>query len=333
MKSKHYPNRLVISALEHSPITRSGTPLTFYLARGGKREIERYRIREIALVISVALGVFPLVAVAKNPLTVAVSVAPQAWLVRQIGGGDVRVVTMVAPGDSPHSYQPTDQQVSEVMRADLYLQAGIPFERGQWFRAIAASGRVTVVDMRAGITQRSLNHHAHHDHEASRANPHEKDPHIWLDPRLLQQQAQTIAAALQKHDPDHAAGYGTRLADLLARLSKLDQTIRTALAPYQGKPIFVFHPAWGYFCDAYGLRQLAVEIEGKEPTDFELTGLQRLARRESVKVVFVQPQITSRSAKAVAQTIGARVVVADPLSADVIKNLESFTRAVVASFE
>ncbi len=298
MKSKRHPNRLVIAVG----------------------------------VVSVVIGAFPSgVAATGDGFTVAVSVAPQAWLVRQIGGRDVRVVTMVAPGDSPHSYQPTDQQVSEVMRADLYIQAGIPFERGQWFRAIAASGRVTVVDMRAGITLRNLNHH--HNHEASQAISHDRDPHIWLDPKLLQQQAQTIAAALQKHDPDHATGYETRLADLRARLSKLDRTIRTALTPYQGRPIFVFHPAWGYFCEAYGLRQLAVEIEGKEPTDFELTGMQRLARREGVKVVFVQPQITSRSAAAVAQAIGGRVVVADPLSADVIKNLESFTRAVVASFE
>ncbi len=294
----------------------------------------QHRSLAIAWIGCVAVG-----AIARNveaeteqPI-VAVSVAPHAWLVRQIAGDDTSIITLVAAGQSPHSYQPTDSQVSEVMRADLYIQAGIPFERGRWFQAIARSKRLTVVDMRSGIALRELRHHDHHDHKTAHASARHMDPHIWLAPTLLQKQARTIAAALQKHDPHHAKDYETRLADLLEKLSKLDQSIREALAPFRDRSIFVFHPAWGYFCDAYALRQQAVEIEGKEPTDFELTGLQRLARQEGIKVVFVQPQITSRSAAAVAQTFGGRVVVADPLAADVIKNLSSFTRAVVGSFE
>lgn len=264
--------------------------------------------------------------------TVAVSIAPHAWLVGQICGPSARVITLVPSGQSPHSYQPTDQQVSDVMRASLYVRAGVPFERGPWFRAITTSNRLTVVDMRTGVALRELVHHTHDDDHAH-PNGLEKDPHIWLDPTLLMQQARTVTTALQARFPQHAVDYAGRLDQLLDRLTKLDAELRERLAPFKDRAVFVFHPAWGYFCDAYGLRQLAVEVEGKEPTDSELTGLQRLARREGIRVVFVQPQITSRSAAAVANTIGGTVAVADPLHEDVIENLQRFSRSVVSSFE
>ena len=262
----------------------------------------------------------------------AVSVAPHAWLVRQICGPEARVITLVPAGQSPHSYQPTDQQVSDVMRASLYIRAGVPFERGAWFQAITKSKKLTVVDMRTNLKLRELAHHTHDDGTVH-VGGHEMDPHIWLDPTLLIQQARTVNAALKVRYPNHASKHAERLGDLIDRLTKLDEELRKTLAPFKNRAVFVFHPAWGYFCDAYGLRQLAVEAEGKEPTDFELTELQRLARHEGIKVVFVQPQITSRSAEAVAKTIDGHIAVADPLHEDVIKNLQNFTKSIVSSFE
>jgi zinc transport system substrate-binding protein len=101
----------------------------------------------------------------------------------------------------------------------------------------------------------------------------------------------------------------------------------------RGKTFFVFHPAWGYFADEYGLKQVAIEQEGKEPSDEEATALQRSARQQGVKVVFVQPQIASRGAEAVARAIGARVEVLDPLAPDVLDNLVRAARAIAASYK
>jgi len=268
-----------------------------------------------------------------STLSVAVSILPQAWLVDEIGGAQVRTITLVGPGESPHSYQPSDRQVSEVMRADIFFQIGIPLESGRWFQAIAGSNRVAIVDLRQGIELHEINAHSHHDHEHQDADPSGKDPHIWLNPRLLKQQARTVAKALVDTDPARAELYESRLRAVLEKLDKLDETIRAILEPYRGKAVFVFHPAWGYFCDEYGLRQIAVEIEGKEPTDRELTELHRLARNEQARVVFVQPQITGRAAKAIADTIGGRVEIADPLAEDVAENLMRLARAVAASYE
>lgn len=269
---------------------------------------------------------------ASERLTVTVSVVPQAWVVRQIGGDDVAVLTMVQPGADPHTYQPTDAQVSAVMRGRVYFRIGVPFERGPWFQAIQRSATLSVVDMRRGIElremagARDLQGHSHHASSF-------RDPHIWLSPRLLKVQAKTVTDALVELDPPRSTRYLQRLSKLLRRLDEVDTAIRSRLEPYKGRAFFVLHPAWGYFADAYDLRQFAIEREGKSPTDAELTELQRSARREGIKVVFVQSQVTGRAARAVATAIGARLERLDPLAADVDANLLRLADAIAESFE
>lgn len=287
----------------------------------------------VVLTILLAVAIRPAHAGDDAQITAAVSIVPQAWLVRQIGGDHIRIVTLVGPGESPATYQPTDHQVSEVMRADLYFRIGVPFENGAWFQAIRRTDSVHVVDLRDGITLRDMDvpdlHGDARDHEHESG----KDPHIWLDPKLLAQEARTVAQALVEVDTAHADDYKANLDALLGKLDTLDKMIRGILAPHKGNAFFVFHPAWGYFCSEYGLRQIPVEIDGKEPTDSELTELQRLARKEGAKIVFVQPQITGRAAKAIADSIGGRVEVADPLAADVAANLDKMARAIADSYK
>jgi zinc transport system substrate-binding protein len=292
-------------------------------------------------------------------LRVVVSVTPQAWLVSQIGGEHVEVTTLVHPGESPATYQPTDAEVSRVMAADVYFRIGVPFENGPWFQAIQTSNQLHIVDARSGITLRPIEAHGHddeaHDHgshegdhgtEARAGHGHNEhqggdvtrkgpgnDPHIWLSPRLLKIQAETVARTLRELEPEHAGTFQRNLESLQSKLEAADRAIRKRLEPFRGKAFFVFHPAWGYFADEYGLRQVAIEIEGKEPSDHELTTLQAKARAEGIKVIFVQPQISGQSAQAVAETIGARVQTLDPLNKDVPDGLRRAAEAVAGSYD
>jgi len=277
-------------------------------------------------------------------LLVGVSIIPEVWLVKAIGGQRVDVVPLVQPGESPHTYQPTDAQVSRLMRAAVYFRIGVPFEQGPWFQTLTKSGRVKIVDLREGVPLRTMEEaHGHddddeHDHDhGPGATPHKhahapgqtcnccsldgKDPHIWVSPRLLKIQAITIGNVLATIDPGHAAAYRANLGRLLEQLSDLDREIATRLAAAKGKAFFVFHPAWGYFAEDYGLTQMAIEIDGKEPSDRELTELQRQARATGAKIVFVQPQISGKAAQAVAQATGGRVETVDVLSADLATEL------------
>jgi zinc transport system substrate-binding protein len=277
-------------------------------------------------------------------IRVAVSIVPQAWLVRQIGGEHVRVATLVGPAESPETYQPTDAQVSQVLASQIFFRIGMPFEEGPVFQAI--QGRVKMVDLRRGIELRLSEHDVPGatrdsppgDHAPARgpagplggghAGP---DPHIWSSPRLLRVQAQTVAQSLKELDPPHARQYDRNLRALEERLRQTDQEIRRILGPVEGRAFFVFHPAWGYFADDYRLTQVAIENEGKDPSDRELTELQRLARERKIQVVFVEPQSSSRAARAVARAIGGRVEFLDPLAPDVTENLVRAAAAIAAS--
>ena len=240
-----------------------------------------------------------------SSLDIVVSVEPQRWLVEQIGSSEVAVEVLVESGESPATYRPTDAQVTRLMRSDLYFRIGVPFERGLWFDAVSQMGRFVMVDLRQEI-------------ELS-----EDDPHIWLSPRLLAIQAQTVSRALSQADPDHAADFAANLEALEQRLAELDQQIRRQLGAFSGREFYVFHPSWGYFAADYGVEQVAIEIAGREPSDRESTELQKRARQANTTTVFVQPQIHGRSALAFAEAIGARVEILDPLAADVTANLEA----------
>ena len=91
----------------------------------------------------------------------------------------------------------------------------------------------------------------------------------------------------------------------------------------------VFHPAWGYFDDAYGLQQVPIEIEGKDPKPAQLKSLIQHARESDIKVIFVQPQFSTKSASVVAREIGGQVVLVDPLAENWMANM----REVAAKFK
>jgi zinc transport system substrate-binding protein len=262
-------------------------------------------------------------------LTVVTSVEPHAWLIRQIGGDRVKVLTLVGSGESPATYQPTDREVSEVMRSRIYFATGVPFEKGGWRTALSGQ-KMRVVDLREGLPLRHL--HAH-DHEGI-DTPHEgEDPHIWLSPELLALQAVTVTETLAAADPEGEAEYRKNLGVLKKSLGVLDGDLREILAPVRGRRVYVFHPSWGYFLDAYGLVQVPIEIEGKEPSESEITSLVKSAKKDAIRVIFVQPQIAGQSAAAVARAVGAEVRRIDPLAADVPANLRKVAKAIAEALE
>ncbi len=269
---------------------------------------------------------------AASQLVIGVSVAPQAWLVERLGEDRVEILTMVPPAASPATYQPSDAQVSRLLAADAYLRIGVPCEKRRWFSALEDSGQVEIIDQAAGIHLLPIDQRGD-----SPAHPPELprdlidgDPHIWLSPPLLAIQAHTVATLLARLDPAHAAQFRTNLAQLERELDSLDRSLHETLAPLAGSRFFVFHPSWGYFADRYGLQQVAIELDGKEPTDHQLTVLQQQAHDSAASAIFVQPQIAGRSAEAVAEAIGARLVVLDPMAPDVLANLSRTAEELVA---
>lgn len=263
-------------------------------------------------------------------LAVTVTVAPHAWLVRRLSGDRLDVLTMVQPADSPDTYLPTDAQLTQVMASALYFRVGVPCESSPWFSAIAtAKAGPRIVDLRQGITLRRMAEHADHDSHGTAGD----DPHIWLAPPLLKIQAQTVARSLTEIDPGGRQAYADRLAELIVDLDQLDAQLRARLAPLAGRRFYVDHPAWGYFADAYGLVQVSVEVEGKKPSEHEITLLVQQMRGDGARVIFIQPQFAASTAIAIADAIGAKTTVLDPVDPHVLDSLSRAAELIATSLE
>jgi zinc transport system substrate-binding protein len=264
-------------------------------------------------------------------LRVFVSIPPQAYFVHRVGGDRVQVDVLVGPGQNPHSYEATPGQVTSLAKARVFFRIGMPFEAGLLPRLHTAFKHLEIVDARQGVPLRSMEEHEDLEGHAGQTAHHEEegdDPHIWLNPRLVKIQAQMIADTLARLDPAHKEEYRRNLAAFGADLDALDARLAAVLAPLRGKNLFVYHPAFGYFAEAYGLHQVPVEIGGKEPTAQDMTELIRRARQDNVRVIFVQPQFSTRSAEIIARQIHGAVVPLDDLAPDYMKSMESMAEQV-----
>ena len=305
------------------------------------------RLGWISLGVCAGLLLFSNNGAANKRMVVFVSIAPQKYFVQQIGRELVDVQLMVPPGADPHAYEPKPLQMVAISRAKLYLAVGGAFENAWLKRISAANPQMKVVYTDDGIAKLPMA--AHHDEIQAQAHNQDRtppagssdtqeirrhaqsglDPHIWLSPPLVKIQARTITNALQGLDPAHRSVYEANYGQFAASIDALDRQLKHLFAGKQGMQFMVFHPAWGYFAHAYGLQQLPIEFEGKAPKPAQLREVIEHARAKGIKVIFVQPQFSVKSAKLVAREIGGQVVFADPLAEDWLANM----RRIAERFE
>lgn len=267
------------------------------------------------------LLMLPALARAADPLTVFVTVVPQETFVSRIGGEHVRVNALVRAGQDPHAYEPTARQIAALAEADLYVRVGVGFEDAWMSRLLVANPRMRVLDAQDGIELRRKA--AGHDHgDPDHGHDHgDVDPHVWTSPARVKIMGARIRDALADLAPEYAADFAANYDRFAADLDALDTEIRARLAGVENRRFMVYHPAWGYFAEDYDLDQVAIEREGKEPGARALTAMIEQARREGIRVIFVQPQLNPSSAEQVARSIGGQVAVIDPLSGDYFENL------------
>ena len=280
-------------------------------------------IRLLLFLISLA----PLLAMAEPP-RVFVSVLPMKTFVEKIGGEHVEVHAMVQPGYSPATYDPTPQQIAALAKAQLYIRTGVPFEQAWMKRMRSANPAMEVLDVRDGLELRSLETHAHdHRHEHGHGgDAGALDPHVWTSPSMVKQMAGRIRDRLARLDPAHETDFSRNHDDFVAELDRLDRDIHALLDPLQQRRFMVFHPSWGYFADDYGLVQVPIEHEGKQPGARALATLIEQAKAGRIRVLFVQPQFDRRQARQIADAIGGSVIAVDPLAPDYIDNLRKVAR-------
>jgi zinc transport system substrate-binding protein len=253
---------------------------------------------------------------------VAVSILPQAEFVRRIAGDRFRVIVLVGPGQSPHSYEPSPRQLAELGRAAVWFTLGLEFEHALESRITALYPGLRVVDISAGIQRRPLE--AHSDEAGAEGDSHPDeglDPHTWLGRDEAKAELSRIRETLADIDPAGAALFTANHGRFVAEIDGVFEGLARDLAPLAGSPVFVYHPAFGYFLDEFGIIQEAVETGGKEPTQKHLAELVGRARAEGAKLIFVQAQFPTAAASSLAKAIGGVVQPLDDLAPDWLANI------------
>ncbi|MCH9609212.1 MAG: High-affinity zinc uptake system binding-protein ZnuA [Chlamydiales bacterium] len=243
---------------------------------------------------------------------ILVSIAPQKYLVEQIGEERVSVEVIVPDGASPHTYEPTPRQAIGLAKGEIWFRVGESFEH----RLIKILNRkkVDIVDQREGIDLLPLECCCH--------SVEAHDSHIWLSPSLLKLQGKQITRVLSEHYPESTSFFEKNYAALCLKLDTLDQEITSLLENREGAALLVTHPAFGYFCREYGLKQISIEQEGREPSSKQLINLLAEARTASIRSVYLQKQYSVKGGQKIAKELNAKTVMIDPYKEDVIANLK-----------
>jgi len=264
-----------------------------------------------------------------TPFTVAVTILPQKQFVERITGEHARIIILVPPGASPHTHEPTPKQLEDISKASVYVKvgSGIEFERAWMNKLWGINPRMVVVDSSTGIQLIS----GYHEDDEADAVPGTQyhtseeeagsDPHIWLSPKNAKIMVENTYQGLARADPEHKTVYRANTDEYLKELDELDADISREISQKQVHAIMVYHPAWSYFARDYGLLQIPIETDGKDPSPKGIENLIRQAKEGNITVVFASPEYSTKSAEVIAKEIGGIVILVDPLEEDYLGNI------------
>jgi len=266
-----------------------------------------------------------------EPIPVFVSILPQKYFVERIGGEQVKVEVMVDPGESPATFNPNPKKMSLLSQAKLYFSIGVPFETIWIDRIQSIHSNLQFVPLhdeahdKSG-TDQGHGHPSRHSHGSS-------DPHIWTSPAKVKLMAKKIKETLVRAEPQKEKYFEANLRAFHNDLDALDRDIREILARSDNHRFLVFHPAWSYFAEDYGLEQISIEDGGKEPGARTLQKIIEKGKKLGIKVIFVQKQFSLSIAKKIAKMIGATVREMDPLAEDYLENMRLTATAISGALQ
>lgn len=251
--------------------------------------------------------------------TVTVSIAPLVYLVERLADTLVSVKILVPETTSPETYEPTVRQISELTKSELYFAVGlIDFEQSLRAKIESVAPNTQYVNLAEGVdVMNGVCSHGVEEHN----HAHSIDPHIWLSPRLMSKMGERVALELIEKYPQSAQTVMTNLRALQEDIFLLDSTIKSNVKDNNIKNFGIVHPSLTYFARDYGLEQIEIELQGKEPSAGVVKTLVDKMRIADIKKILYSRQASSAAAQAVAAELGIEIVEYDPLRGDWLANI------------
>lgn len=250
-------------------------------------------------------------------IVVAVTIAPYAGIVKQIGGDKVDVIVLTPPNSSCETYEPTPLDISKASKSQIYFAVGAnyAFENNLLQTVSENYKNIIITDCSVGLQVKDNN------------------PHLWLYPAGLKSIAGTVCSELSKIKPELVSYFNSNKDNFIKKIDSIDILIKNNLAGLRQKKMLVFHPSWFYFASYYGIEQFAIEAEGKEPTVKSMKAIIDFAKENKIKVLFLEPTTNEDSANAIKEELKARICYLNPLQEDVLSNLLNVSVLIRDSFK
>lgn len=253
---------------------------------------------------------------------VSVTIEPQRYFAEKIAGDKFKINCVVPAGQSPETYDPTPQQMVQVGKSQGYLRIGsIGFEQA-WMDNIRNNNPgLKVFDLSEGIdllkSPEEEEEHDHHHHH----HPGGVDPHTWSSISGAKVIAKNTLDVFVSLDPENKEYYQANYEQLTKEIGETEKTVSGLLHSLDNKTFIIYHPALTYLANEYGLTQLCIEMDGKEPSPAQLKELVETAREHNAKVVFIQREFDQKNAELIAKETGCRLIPINPLDYDWSKEM------------
>ena len=248
---------------------------------------------------------------------VVATIAPLGEFVKIVGGDKVAVTVIVPPGAEPHTFEPTPSQMMEVAKADLYVMNGAGLEF--WMnKVLEVNKKMEVVDSSKGVA-------------ILKESEGVMDPHIWISLRNAGLQVSNICSGLVQVDPTNRDYYTKNRDNYLQKLQSLDAELSRNFAATKRKIFVVHHPAWAYFARDYGLEEVPLMENEKEPGPKYLGEVVDLAKKNNIITIFVEPEYNPKAAGVIAREMNASIISLDPLAENYLENMARAGREIAKS--
>lgn len=275
---------------------------------------------------------------------ITVSIRPQKYIVEQIAGSQYHINVLVPDGSSPETYEPSASQMREISKSKLCIINGLlDFEKSWMPKVAEMHPDLKIINTSQGIeliADQDQHHHHEgdiHEHETEQNNEDYGthlhggiDPHTWLSLRTVKIQANAVYNALVSTNPADSTTYRTNYSRFMASLDSTHQIISDLYKNLTVPAAFmIYHPSLSYYCQDYKVKQIPIELEGKEPSPAYMKDLIDIATKENISTIFYSAQFDKRSAETIAHQLGISLTPFDPLAEDIQKNLLKVTQQII----
>ncbi|MDZ7739582.1 MAG: zinc ABC transporter substrate-binding protein [Bacteroidales bacterium] len=261
---------------------------------------------------------------------ITVSIEPFRFFVEAIAGDNYRVNVIVPPGASPATYEPPPAVIRDLKDSELMIiNAYLGFELAWLDKMTNVNPEAEVLELAASQDLIAADSHSHDgiSHHTG------VDPHFWVSPVRARIIAEDIRDFLSEKDPERKDEYWLKHLQLDSVIMDTDAYIKTLLDNATNKSFMIFHPSLSYLAMDYGLEQIAVETEGKEPSPSDLKRLIDKGREKNIKAILVQREFDKRNADLIADEIAAETIIIDPLAYDWVSSVRTIAESIAGTYK